>query len=77
MCFAMTGTPVFRGDVEKRIPFAHVDSEPGRPSKQTAQPVHAGSEEVVMRCPAKDPASRPATIDAVDELLAGLVFDAP
>jgi len=75
--FALTGSPVFEGTQEAQLMFAHMQVEPDAPSHRLGRPVHAGLEAVVMRCLAKDPTERPATMLAVDDALAALVFETP
>jgi serine/threonine-protein kinase len=77
MFHALTGSPVFAGDVEAQLLFAHVDVDPETPSQRVGRPLHPGLEAVVMRCLAKDPSARPQTMEAVDELLAALSFERP
>ncbi len=74
--FMLTGTAVFHGRVEAQIHFAHVSTDPEPPSKRLGRPVHAGLEQILMRCLAKDPAARPTT-EALDDALATLVFEPP
>lgn len=73
----LTGRAVFEGTEEAQIMFAHMEVEPEPPSTRVGRPLHAGLEQVVMRCLAKDPSARPASMEALDDQLAALTFDAP
>ncbi len=75
--YALTGQPVFLGNEEAQLMFAHVEGEVEPPSARVGRPLHAGLEEVIMRCLAKNPLKRPPTMEALDEALAELRFDPP
>ena len=75
--FALTGVPVFEGTEESQLMFAHMQIEPDPPSARLGRPVHAGLEAVVMRCLAKNPLARPASMKELDTQLAGLTFETP
>lgn len=75
--FALTGQPVFEGTEDSQLMFAHVAVDAERPSVRLGRPVHPDFEAVLMRCLAKNPLSRPHTMEALDNALADLSFDPP
>jgi len=74
--FALTGTAVFEGSVDGQILFAHVQVEPDPPSERLGRAVHGGLEALLLRCLAKDAASRPS-MEELDEALGQLSFASP
>jgi serine/threonine-protein kinase len=75
--FALTGQPVFEGTEDAQLMFAHAAVDAERPSERTGRAMHQGLEDVIMRCLAKNPSARPASMQALDDALAALEFPSP
>jgi eukaryotic-like serine/threonine-protein kinase len=67
--YLLTGTPVFDGRSMVEVCGHHLHSAPQAPSQRTGLPVPPQLEALILRCLAKDPASRPDD----DELMAALI----
>jgi serine/threonine-protein kinase len=75
--FALTGQQVFVGSDSSQLMFAHLEGDAQAPSARLGRPLHAGLEELVMRCLAKNPLKRPQSMLELDEALAELRFEPP
>jgi serine/threonine-protein kinase len=68
----LTGQMVFEADSPLRMLIQHIQATPVPPSIRSGRPVPRALEELILRCLAKSPADRPATVDelvdALDEL---------
>jgi eukaryotic-like serine/threonine-protein kinase len=73
----LTGKLVFEGDNAMQVMMQHVQAEPKRPTLRTEQPIPPALEALVMDCLGKDPASRPASAEAVSERLAAVPLASP
>ena len=67
----LTGRKVFDHDSTVMLYAAHLRDAP-QPIEATRKGVPVAVDELVLRCLAKDPARRPATIEELSRLLAGL-----
>jgi eukaryotic-like serine/threonine-protein kinase len=65
----LTGQMVFEADSPLRMLIQHIQATPVPPSIRSGRPVPRALEDLILRCLAKSPADRPAT---VDELVAAL-----
>jgi len=65
----LTGQMVFEADSALRMLIQHIQATPVPPSIRSGRPVPRALEDLILRCLAKSPADRPAT---VDELVAAL-----
>jgi serine/threonine-protein kinase len=61
----LTGTQIFAGGTAMQMVLDHIRTDPEPPSRRTDQPVPEALEALVMRCLAKKPADRPATVEAL------------
>jgi serine/threonine-protein kinase len=68
--FVLTGTPVFSGATAVAICSKHLQEVPEPPSRRLGRPLPADLERVLLRCLAKDPASRPRSARELETLLA-------
>jgi len=75
--YLLVGRDVYEGNVATQVMFAHLQSEPERPSVAAERTIHPGLEDVVMACLAKKPGDRPAGAQALAERLRALAFDEP
>lgn len=69
--FLLTGTPPFDGAGAIEVLGKHLHTKPQRLSERAGRPFPADIEDLVMRCLAKNPADRPASVDEVEEALLG------
>ena len=68
----LTGETVFKATGAMEMLASHIRDEPVPPSERTDLELPAELDEVILRCLEKDPASRVATADELDDLLAPL-----
>ena len=68
--FLITGQPLFNWLTLGEVLLHQVKDLPMRPSERLGKPVSPDLEELLMRCLAKDPASRPANARELDDALA-------
>jgi serine/threonine-protein kinase len=73
----LTGTLVFEGRTAVEMMMKHVEAEPVPPSRRSEWTVPAALERAVLACLEKDPDRRPASADALDDLLGAVPLDAP
>ncbi len=73
----LTGKLVFAGKSAVELMFHHAHTPPPRPSSRSELAIPAALEDLVMDCLEKDPASRPASADAVSTRLAAVALDSP
>ena len=68
----LTGETVFKATGAMEMLASHIRDEPVPPSERCELELPAELDEVILRCLEKDPASRVATADELDDLLAPL-----
>jgi tRNA A-37 threonylcarbamoyl transferase component Bud32 len=68
--YLLTGTLVFPDSNPMTMALKHVQARPDPPSARIARPIPVELERIVMRCLAKKPSDRPASVGEVAELLA-------
>jgi serine/threonine protein kinase len=68
--FLVTGEPLFDWLTLGEVLMHQVKDMPVRPSERLGKPVSPDLEELLMRCLAKNPASRPANARELDHALA-------
>ena len=68
--FLVTGKVLFDCLTLGEVLMHQVNDVPVRPSERLGKPVSPDLEELLMRCLAKDPASRPANARELDDALA-------
>ncbi len=73
----LTGKLVFAGKSAVELMFHHAHTPPPRPSSRSELAIPAALEDLVMDCLEKDPASRPASAEAVSTRLAAVALDSP
>ncbi len=73
----LTGRLLFQERTAIRTLMAQVDREPAPPSAQAAEPIPQALDALVMRCLAKRPEDRPASMAELDAALAALPLDRP
>ncbi len=72
MFFLLTGTTVFRGKTLIEICSQHIHEPPVAPSQRLGQPLPDGLDALVLRCLAKAPGDRPASVSDVARALVAL-----
>jgi serine/threonine-protein kinase len=65
----LSGRPVFEGGTVAEVCAHHIHSTPAPPSEHLPTPVPADLEDLVLRCLAKVPADRPASVSELREAL--------
>jgi serine/threonine-protein kinase len=65
----LTGKMVFEGENVMQVMMQHAQAPPTRPSVRVELPIPAQLEDLVMECLQKEPASRPASAEAVSARL--------
>jgi serine/threonine-protein kinase len=73
----LTGRLVFEGKTVLDTIMHHVQVAPVPPSQRTELPVPPALERVILGCLAKDPADRPASADALRDLLGAVPLAEP
>jgi len=73
----LTGQQVFSGDSSVDVMMQHVQATPVPPSLRTELSIPSELETIVLACLAKDPDGRPATADALRDLLAAVPLATP
>jgi eukaryotic-like serine/threonine-protein kinase len=68
--FLVTGKPLFDAPTLGEVLLRQVNEMPEQPSVRLGKPVSPELEAVLMRCLAKNPASRPASADELEAELA-------
>ncbi|MGE5178742.1 MAG: serine/threonine-protein kinase [Bacteroidota bacterium] len=71
----ITGRTVFDAGTPLDALLAHVRESAIRPCDRIGRPIHAGLEEILMRCLEKDPACRPVSAAALGAALETLRFE--
>jgi eukaryotic-like serine/threonine-protein kinase len=61
----LTGRMVFEAESPLKMLIQHIQAQPVPPSVRGGRPVPPALEQLVLRCLAKDPASRPSSADAI------------
>jgi len=67
--YLLTGQRVFEGNSVIEVCSHHLSTPPVPPEKRTEQPVHEGLSAILMMCLAKAPADRPASAEALVDML--------
>jgi serine/threonine-protein kinase len=73
----LTGKLIFEGRNAVEVMFHHAHTPPRRPSTRSELPIPAPLEELVMECLDKEPASRPASAEAVSSRLVAVSLESP
>ena len=71
--FLLTGVQPFFGVNAREVMRRHMEERPMAPSEKLGQPLTPEFEQLVLKLLAKDPASRPPTARAIEELLEGVI----
>jgi serine/threonine-protein kinase len=71
----LTGKLVFTGKSVVEVMFHHAHSPAPRPSAKSELPIPASLEDLIMDCLEKDPASRPASAEAVSNRLDAVALE--
>jgi hypothetical protein len=71
--FLLTGKPLFDSETLGEVLLHQVKNLPAMPAERLGKPVSADLEELLMRCLAKNPASRPASARELDDALGSCV----
>ena len=73
----LSGRAVFAGKTPIEVILKHVNDEP-TPLRSLAQlGVPGALDAMILSCLAKDPAQRPSSAEALDQMLTGLTFEQP
>ncbi len=67
--FILSGRQVFEGESAVDICAAHIHDTPERPSSRSGRDIPQDLEDLVLRCLAKDPASRPSSAEELRDAL--------
>jgi serine/threonine-protein kinase len=67
--YMVSGRNLFAADSAVEIAAQHLRDMPPPPSERLGRPVPADLEALIMRCLAKDPGERPASVEALSEAL--------
>jgi CHASE1-domain containing sensor protein len=67
--FLLTGTPVFTGNTTFEVCAKHLSMPPEPPARRLGRDLPADLEAVVLQCLAKGPDARPASAEALAEIL--------
>jgi serine/threonine-protein kinase len=73
----LTGTTVFSGGTSMQTMMMQVTVTPEPPSQRLGQVLPAALEEIVLACLAKEPASRPQSVDELSSRLAAVPLGQP
>jgi eukaryotic-like serine/threonine-protein kinase len=73
----LTGKLVFEGRNAIEMMFHHVHTPAARPSTRSELPIPVQLEDLIMECLEKDPAQRPASVNAISIRLRGLSLENP
>jgi serine/threonine-protein kinase len=73
----LTGHLVFEADSPLRMLIQHIQATPAPPSARTGQSIPPALEAHIMRCLAKKPEDRPASVDDIADALDRIALDLP
>ena len=71
----LTGTAVFSGETPMSTMMMHVSVNPEPPSRRSGRAFHPQLEQMVLMCLAKEPASRPQSVDELSGRLAAVPLE--
>jgi len=71
----LTSTTVFSGETPVQTMMMHVSLAPDSPSKRGGRPLPAELEAIVLACLAKEPASRPQSVDELSSRLTAVPLE--